>query len=47
MQKKPIIGITMGDPFGNGPEITMKALEDRSIYERCNPVVVGDYSSME
>ena len=25
MSEKPIIGITMGDPAGNGPEITVKA----------------------
>ena len=24
--EKPILGISMGDPFGNGPEITVKAL---------------------
>ena len=24
---KPIVGITMGDPAGSGPEITIKALE--------------------
>ena len=44
---KPIVGITMGDPFGNGPEITVKALADASVYDRCSPVVVGDMSSME
>lgn len=47
MQTKPILGISMGDPFGNGPEITIKALSDRSIYDRCRPLVVGDMSSME
>lgn len=44
---KPILGITMGDPFGNGPEITVKALADRTVYDRCRPLVVGDVSSME
>lgn len=39
---KPIIGITMGDPAGCGPEITVKALHDPSVYERCKPLVVGD-----
>ena len=43
----PILGISMGDPFGNGPEITVKALTDPSIYKRCRPLVVGDVSSME
>lgn len=23
---RPILGISMGDPFGNGPEITVRAL---------------------
>ena len=44
---KPILGITMGDPFGNGPEITVKALADRAVYDRCRPLVVGDVSAME
>ena len=44
---KPILGISMGDPFGNGPEITVKALSDKTIYDRCRPVVIGDVSSME
>ena len=46
MNQKPIIGISMGDPFGNGPEITARALADRSVYDRCRPLVVGDVSSM-
>ena len=45
--KKPILGITMGDPFGNGPEITVRALNDKTIYDRCRPLVVGDMTSME
>ena len=44
---KPILGISMGDPFGNGPEITVKALADKSVYDRCRPLVVGDVASME
>ncbi len=44
---RPILGITMGDPFGNGPEISVKALADRSLYDRCRPLIVGDVSSME
>ena len=46
MDKKPIIGISMGDPFGNGPEITARALADATVYDRCRPLVVGDVSSM-
>ena len=44
---KPIIGITMGDPAGNGPEITVKALADPAIYELCRPLVVGDCKVLE
>ncbi len=44
---KPILGITMGDPFGNGPEITVKALSDGGLYQRCRPVVIGDVCCME
>lgn len=43
----PILGISMGDPFGNGPEISVKALSDKSLYERCRPLVVGDVTCME
>lgn len=46
MNKKPILGISMGDPFGNGPEITVRALSDASVYDRCRPLVVGDKTSM-
>lgn len=39
---RPIIGITMGDPSGNGPEISVKALMKPEIYEQCRPIIVGD-----
>lgn len=47
MSKKPIVGITMGDPAGNGPEITIKALAHKDVYDRCQPVVVGDANMLE
>ena len=34
---KPIIGITMGDPAGIGPEIVVKSLTDKSMYKRFAP----------
>lgn len=43
---RPILGISMGDPFGNGPEITVRALADAAVYDRCKPLVVGDATSM-
>lgn len=39
---KPIIGITMGDAAGVGPEIIMKTLKYEEIYKICRPVVIGD-----
>ena len=37
-----IIGIPLGDPAGIGPEILVKSLNEKEIYEICKPVVVGD-----
>jgi 4-phospho-D-threonate 3-dehydrogenase / 4-phospho-D-erythronate 3-dehydrogenase len=39
---RPIVGITMGDAAGVGPEIIMKALGQREVHELCRPLVVGD-----
>lgn len=44
---RPIISISMGDPAGIGPEIIIKALKDKSLYDRCRPMVVGDAAVME
>ncbi|MDD4992504.1 MAG: 4-hydroxythreonine-4-phosphate dehydrogenase PdxA [Paludibacter sp.] len=44
---KPIIGISMGDPAGIGPEICTKALSNAHVYERCQPIVVGDAAVMQ
>jgi 4-hydroxythreonine-4-phosphate dehydrogenase len=41
MAVKPILGITMGDPSGIGPEITAKALANRTVYDQCKPIVIG------
>jgi 4-hydroxythreonine-4-phosphate dehydrogenase len=47
MNDKPVLGITMGDPSGIGPEITLKALGKRGVYDTCRPLVVGDAGVME
>jgi 4-hydroxythreonine-4-phosphate dehydrogenase len=39
---KPLIGITMGDPAGIGPEIIVKALALAKIHSQCRPFVLGD-----
>ena len=38
----PVIGITIGDAAGIGPEITLKALADASFGENFRPVIIGD-----
>lgn len=44
MSQKPIIAITMGDPASIGPEIAIKALQQKKMYEICRPLLVGDAS---
>lgn len=44
---KPILAITMGDPAGIGPEIIVKALQEKATYDKCKPVVTGDAAVME
>ena len=44
---KPILGITMGDPSGNGPELSVKVLMKPATYERCRPVIVGDTAAIQ
>lgn len=44
---KQIIGIPLGDPAGIGPEIVVKSLNNKEIYDMCNPVVVGEKSTIE
>ncbi len=38
----PVIGITMGDPSGIGPEIICKALLGAEVTSICKPIVLGD-----
>ncbi|MCD7901018.1 MAG: 4-hydroxythreonine-4-phosphate dehydrogenase PdxA [Bacteroides sp.] len=45
--KKPILAITMGDPAGIGPEIIIKAVHQKEVYEKCRPLVVGDAAVMQ
>jgi 4-hydroxythreonine-4-phosphate dehydrogenase len=42
MNTTPIIAITMGDPASIGPEIAIKALLDKKVYDTCKPLLVGD-----
>jgi len=40
-KKRPILAISMGDPAGIGPEITLKALSNEELYQTCEPLVIG------
>ncbi|MCW4020820.1 MAG: 4-hydroxythreonine-4-phosphate dehydrogenase PdxA, partial [Candidatus Bathyarchaeota archaeon] len=39
---RPVIGVTMGDPAGVGPEIAVKVLSRPEVYGLCRPVLIGD-----
>ena len=43
----PVIGITMGDPVGIGPEIIARMYNDPQLYNVCRPIVVGDREVMQ
>ncbi len=44
---KCILGITMGDPAGSGPEIVVKALASQEMYDLSRPLVIGDVAAMQ
>ena len=39
---KPVIAISIGDPGGIGPEVTLKAVARPEIKELLTPLIVGD-----
>ena len=41
---KPIVVITTGDPFGIGPEVSLKASSDPRLLAACRPLLIGDRS---
>lgn len=46
-KKKPVVGITMGDVNGIGPQIILKALEEERLYRQCQIVVFGSDSVVQ
>jgi 4-phospho-D-threonate 3-dehydrogenase / 4-phospho-D-erythronate 3-dehydrogenase len=44
---KPIIAISMGDPAGVGPEITVRSLAEKKVFDMCRSIVVGDAGVMQ
>lgn len=47
MNAKPVLGITMGDVNGVGPEILAKALARPDVAAACTPIVFGDAAVLE
>ncbi len=43
----PVIGITIGDPAGIGPEIVIKSVASAEIRSICRPVIIGDRIHLE
>ncbi|HMI39073.1 MAG TPA: 4-hydroxythreonine-4-phosphate dehydrogenase PdxA [Nitrospiraceae bacterium] len=44
---KPLLGITMGDPAGIGPEVVAKALALGKVRGLCRPLVIGSFPVMQ
>jgi 4-phospho-D-threonate 3-dehydrogenase / 4-phospho-D-erythronate 3-dehydrogenase len=44
--KRPILGVTMGDPAGVGPEIVARAAAEPPVRRHSRPVVIGAASTM-
>ncbi len=45
--ERPLVGVTLGDPAGVGPEIVLRALAEADVYESARPVVLGDLGVLE
>jgi 4-hydroxythreonine-4-phosphate dehydrogenase len=43
--RKPRVGITVGDPAGIGPEISIKAAADPGVLDVCEPILFGPYDA--
>src|SRR5689334_9764257 len=46
-KRLPLLGITMGDPAGIGPEVIAKALTGPTLRRVCSPLVIGSYGVMQ
>jgi 4-hydroxythreonine-4-phosphate dehydrogenase len=44
--KRPVLGVTMGDPAGVGPEIIARAVAEPGVRAACRPVVIGAADAM-
>lgn len=46
-EELPVVGITMGDAAGIGPEVILKALAGDELRKICVPVIIGDLSFLK
>ena len=46
-EMRPLLGITMGDPAGIGPEVIAKAVTSPALRKLCRPLVIGSFPVME
>ena len=44
---RPLIGISVGDPAGIGPEVTVKALAVPELYKLCRPLAIAESEMMK
>ncbi len=42
VERKPRIGITIGDPAGIGPEVSLRAVANEEVLAVCTPILIGD-----
>jgi 4-hydroxythreonine-4-phosphate dehydrogenase len=47
MNARPVLGLTMGDPAGIGPEICLRALREPAVLQQCIPVLFGDLGVLQ
>ncbi|RLI36816.1 4-hydroxythreonine-4-phosphate dehydrogenase PdxA [Candidatus Bathyarchaeota archaeon] len=47
VEDRPTVGVTIGDPAGIGPEVSVKSLMRNEIYTLCKPVLIGDLNLLE
>lgn len=44
---KPLVAVTLGDPAGIGPEIVVRTVADKDIFEHARCIVIGDAEAVE
>ncbi len=47
MKRLPVVGISLGDPSGIGPEVTARALASKRVRGALLPVIFGDAGALE